>query len=104
MCAEHVQQLEGVSPFGKLMDVKSNEAPMCRREAGSEGSVEQNGNAGPMDKNQTRGILCRTREHGFAKSLSIKGAGCKSGSRALKAVELTSGDLSFVLAARLWME
>jgi len=30
------------------------------------------------------------------KSRSIKGAGCKSGGCALKAVELTSGDLPFV--------
>ncbi len=31
-----------------------------------------------------------------AKSISIKGAGCKFGGCALKAVELTSGDLSHV--------
>ena len=57
-----------------------------------------------MDKNQIRGIPCRTSEHGFAKSVSIKDAGCQSGGRALKAVELTSGDLSPVLAARLRTE
>ena len=54
-----------------------------------------------MDKNQIRGSQCRTSEHGFAKSISIKGTGCKSGGRALKAVELTSGGLSSVLTARL---
>jgi len=57
-----------------------------------------------MDKNQIRGIPCRTSEPGFAKSVSIKGAGCQSGGRALKAVELTSGDLSPVLAPRLRTE
>ena len=57
-----------------------------------------------MDKNQIRGSPFRTSEHGFAKSISIKGAGCKSGGRALKAVALTSGDLSSVLAARLGTE
>jgi hypothetical protein len=31
-----------------------------------------------------------------AKPISIKGTGCKSGGRASKAVELTSGDLPFV--------
>jgi hypothetical protein len=31
-----------------------------------------------------------------AKSISIKGTGCKSGGCASKAVELTSGDLPFV--------
>ncbi len=68
----------------------------------SEGSVEQR--RGPMDKNQIRGSPYRTSELVFTKSISIKGAGCKSGGRALKAVELTSGDLSSVLAARLRME
>jgi hypothetical protein len=32
----------------------------------------------------------------IAKPISIKGTGCKSGGCALKAVELTSGDLPFV--------
>ena len=73
-----------------------------RREAGSKGSVEQM--HGPMGKKQIRGILCWTSEHGFAESLSIRSAGCKSGGRALKPVELTSGDLSSVLAARLRVE
>jgi hypothetical protein len=36
-----------------------------------------------------------------AKSISIKGAGCKSGGCALKADELTSGDLPFVSKLRL---
>ena len=57
-----------------------------------------------MDKNQIRGRPCWTSEPGFAKSVSIKGAGCKSGGRALKAVELTSGGLSSVLMARLRTE
>ena len=35
------------------------------------------------------------------KSISIKGTCCKSGGCALKAVELTSGDLQFVSETRL---
>lgn len=57
-----------------------------------------------MNKNQIRGSQCRTSELVFTKSISIKGTGCQSGGRALKAVELTSGDLSSVLAPRLRME
>jgi hypothetical protein len=49
-----------------------------------------------MDKNRIRGIRCRTSWPMTAKSISIKGTGCKSGGCALKAVELTSGDLPFV--------
>ena len=47
----------------------------------------------PMDKNRIRGIRRRTSRQMTTKSISIKGAGCKSGGCALKAVELTSGDL-----------
>jgi hypothetical protein len=39
-----------------------------------------------------------------AKSISIKGAGCKSGGCALKAVELTSGGLSHVPESGLRVE
>jgi hypothetical protein len=40
----------------------------------------------------------------IAKSISIKGAGCKSGGCAWKAVELTSGDLSHVPETELRVE
>ncbi len=40
----------------------------------------------------------------IAKSISIKGTGCKSGGCALKAVELTSGDLPFVPESGLRVE
>ena len=49
-----------------------------------------------MNKNRIRGIRCRTSGQMTAKSISIKGTGCKSGGCVLKAVELTSGDLPFV--------
>jgi hypothetical protein len=39
-----------------------------------------------------------------AKPISIKGTGCKSGGCALKAVELTSGDLPFVRDSGLRVE
>ena len=54
-----------------------------------------------MNKNRIRGIWCRTSGQRIAKSISIKGTGCKSGGCALKAVELTSGDLPFVLDSGL---
>lgn len=57
-----------------------------------------------MDKNRIRGIPCRTSGHVTAKSISIKGTGCKSGGCASKAVELTSGDLPFVSTSRLGLE
>ena len=58
----------------------------------------------PMDKNRIGGIRRRTSEQMIAKSISIKGAGCKSGGCASKAVELTSGGLPFVWDARLRAE
>ena len=39
-----------------------------------------------------------------AKSISIKGTGCKFGGCVRKAVELTSGDLPFVVESRLRIE
>jgi hypothetical protein len=53
--------------------------------------VEQN--RGPMDKNRIRGLPGRTSEQVIAKSTTIKDRGGKSGGRAAKAVDLTSGDL-----------
>jgi hypothetical protein len=58
----------------------------------------------PMYKNRIRGIRCRTSEQRIAKSIFIKGTGCKSGGCARKAVELTSGDLPLVLESRLRIE
>jgi hypothetical protein len=57
-----------------------------------------------MYKNRIRGMRCRTSGQLIAKSISIKGTGCKSGGCALKAVELTSGDLLFVSDTRLGVE
>jgi hypothetical protein len=54
-----------------------------------------------MDKNRIRGIRCRTSGQMVAKSISIKGIGCKSGGCALKVVELTSGGLLLVVESRL---
>ena len=58
----------------------------------------------PMYKNRIRGMRCRTSGQLIAKSISIKGTGCKSGGCALKAVELTSGGLPFVWDSRLRIE
>ena len=58
----------------------------------------------PMYKNRIRGIRCRTSGQLIAKSISIKGNGCKSGGCARKAVELTSGDLPFVRDSGLRVE
>ena len=58
----------------------------------------------PMYKNRIRGIRCWTSGHMIAKSISIKGTGCKFGGCVRKAVELTSGDLPFVVESRLRVE
>ena len=58
----------------------------------------------PMDKNRIGGIRRRTSWRMTTKSVSIKGAGCKSGGCALKAVELTSGDPPSVSDSRLRAE
>ena len=75
-----------------------SEAQGRRREAGSEGSVEQNRD--PMDKNRIRGLPGRTSEQMVAKSIAIKGRGGKSGGCAVKAVDLTSGGLRGVRKSR----
>ena len=58
----------------------------------------------PMYKNRMRGIRCRTSGQMTAKSISIKGTGCRSGGCVRKAVELTSGDLPFVPESGLRVE
>ena len=70
-----------------------------RREAGSEGSAKQR--CEPMNKNRIRGMRRRASWQVTTKLISIKDAGCKSGGCALKAVELTSGDLRRVVKSRL---
>ena len=69
---------------------------------GSESNVEQRRE--PMDKNRIGGIRRRTSGGMVAKSISIKGAGCKFGGCALKAVELTSGGLPHVPESGLRVE
>jgi hypothetical protein len=54
-----------------------------------------------MNKNRIGGIRRRASWHMTAKPISIKDAGCKSGGGALKAVELTSGELTLVAESRL---
>ena len=58
----------------------------------------------PMNKNRMRGIRRRASWQMTAKPISIKGAGCRFGGCARKAVELTSGDLSFVSKSGLRVE
>ena len=58
----------------------------------------------PMYKNRIRGIRCWTSWQLTTKSISIKGTGCKFGGCVRKAVELTSGDLSFAVERRLRAE
>jgi hypothetical protein len=70
-----------------------------RREAGSEGSVEQSRDS--TDRNRIRGSYGRTSEHKVTKSISVKGHGCKFGGCAVKAVELTPGGLLRVVDWRL---
>ena len=58
----------------------------------------------PMYKNRMGGIRCRTSELASAKSISIKGTGCRFGGCVRKAVELTSGDLLLVRDSGLRVE
>ena len=58
----------------------------------------------PMDKNRIKGIRRRASWQMTTKPISIKDAGCKFGGCARKAVELTSGDLPFVVESRLRVE
>ncbi len=60
----------------------------------SEGSVEQNRDL--TNRNRIRGISGRTSGRLVAKSISIKGQGCRSGRDAGKAIELTQGGLRHV--------
>ena len=76
-----------------------SEAQGRDREGASERSVEQRREL--MYKNRIRGRRLRTSWQMAAKSISIKSVGCKSGGCALKVVELTSGDLPFVVESRL---
>ena len=89
----------GASPAFNLMEVKDSKAQGDCREARSEGSVEQR--CEPMNKNRIRGIRRRVSWQLTTKPISIKDAGCKFGGCALKAVELTSGDLLRVVKPRL---
>jgi hypothetical protein len=68
-----------------------SEAQGCHREVASEGSVEQSRD--PTNRNRIRGIPGRTSGQRIAKSISIKGQGCRSGGGAVKAIELTWGGL-----------
>ena len=58
----------------------------------------------PMYKNRIRGMRRRASWQMTTKPISIKGAGCKFGGCARKAVELTSGDLPLVrdTGLRIW--
>jgi hypothetical protein len=58
----------------------------------------------PMYKNRIRGIQRRASWQMTTKPISIKGAGCKFDGCARKAIELTSGDLPFVVDSRLRIE
>ena len=60
----------------------------------SEGSAEQNRDL--TNRNRIRGIPGRTSGRLIAKSIFIKGQGCRFGRGAGKAIELTQGDLRHV--------
>jgi hypothetical protein len=57
-----------------------------------------------MNKNRIGGMRCRTSWRMTAKSISIKGTGCKSDGCALKAVILITGDLLHVPESGLGRE
>ena len=70
-----------------------------RREAGSEGSVDQKVRADEQKPDTRRER--RTSGQRIAKSISINGARRRSGGCAPKAIELTPGDLPRVVSGRL---
>jgi hypothetical protein len=90
-CAEHARQLGGASPLSSLMERRISEAQGRRREAGSEGSVEQS--CDPMDKNRITRLVRPDERAGNREVHAIKGLGSRFGGCAATAVELTSGDL-----------
>jgi hypothetical protein len=90
-CAEHARQLGGASPLSSLMERRISEAQGRRREAGSEGSVEQNRD--PMDKNRITRLVRPDERAGNREVHTIKDLSSRFGGCAAKAVELTSGDL-----------
>ncbi len=73
------------------MERRISEAQGRRREAVSEGSVEQSRD--PMDKISDMRLVRPDERAGNREVHAIKGLGSKSGGCAVKAVELTSGDL-----------
>jgi hypothetical protein len=77
------------------MTVKSSEAQGRSREARSERSVEQIREL--TDRNRIQGNRIRTSKHMIAKSIVIKGCGCRFGSCAAKVVELTPGGSALCL-------
>lgn len=79
-------------------DGNCSEAQGRSREAGSEGSVEQICEL--TNRNRIQGSRNRTSKPMIAKSKVIKGCGCRFGSCAEKAVELTPGGLHGVLEFR----
>jgi hypothetical protein len=73
------------------MERRISEAQGRRREAGSEGSVEQSRD--PMDKNRITRLVRPDERAGNREVHTIKGLSSRFGGCAAKAVELTSGDL-----------
>src|SRR5712664_732296 len=73
------------------MERRISEAQGRRREAGSEGSVEQNRD--PMDKNRITRLVRPDERAGNREVHTIKELSSRFGGCAAKAVELTSGDL-----------
>src|SRR6266481_3070467 len=86
-----LEQLGGASPLSSLMERRISEAQGRRREAGSEGSVEQNRD--PMDKNRITRLVRADERAGNREVHTIKDLSSRFGGCAAKAVELTSGDL-----------
>src|SRR5437899_11905005 len=65
-----LEQLGGASPLSSLMERRISEAQGRRREAGSEGSVEQSRD--PMDKNRIPRLVRPDERAGNAKSVPSK--------------------------------
>ena len=86
----------GCESRSNLMEVKDSRPQGRHREMRSERRARQR--RGPMNKNRIFRRECRASGHVTVKPISIKDTKRKSGSRASKAVKLTSGGLSRVPA------
>jgi len=102
LCAQHGQQLGGVSPLWRLMAPTISRRQLRRREAGWEGSWRRNRDSrNTWCSEAVRALLCCAYKAGrsgrasnpWRSPMSIKGPSRRRGGCAMKVAGLTWGDL-----------